>query len=493
MSDKGLPIIRIQNLNNLDAKFNYFNGYYDEKHLVRPGDLLFAWSGTPGTSFGAHVWRGGIALLNQHIFRVVTPDGLLDKTYLRFAINYKLDELIHKAQGGVGLRHVTKGTFENTEILLPPLAEQQRIVANIEALQERGRRVREALSEVGPLLDQFRQSMLAAAFRGDLTADWRAAHPNVAPASELLHCIRVERRCRWEQAELAKYEAKGQKSPKNWQDKYEEPEPMDDSDLPELPEGWCWASIDIISEVVRGASPRPAGDPRYFDGDHTPWITVREITKDDEIYLTNTATYLTEAGRVASRFIPSEILLLTNSGATLGVPKITKIGGCINDGSVAIISVSGQFQLYLYFYLLSLTESLRRINQGAAQPNLNTDIVRQITVPIAPDAEQAEIIKSLNIALATYRSLKLEIPELAGEMDQLTQSILAKAFRGELVPQDPNDEPASVLLSRIREQRAQQAEATKGKKKTATTQRGIKTGKQSSKLTPQQLTLAEVL
>ena len=85
-------------------------------------------------------------------------------------------------------------------------------MAKIEALQERSRRAREALAEVGPLLEQFRQSVLAAAFRGDLTADWRAAHPNVEPASELLRRIHAERRRRWEQAELAKYEAKGTKA-----------------------------------------------------------------------------------------------------------------------------------------------------------------------------------------------------------------------------------------------------------------------------------------
>ena len=133
---------------------------------------------------------------------------------------------------------------------MPPLAEQRRIVAKIEALQERSRRAREALSEVGPLLEQFRQSVLAAAFRGDLTADWRAAHPNVEPASELLQRIRAERRRRWEQAELAKYEAKGQKPPKNWKDKYKEPEPVDDSDLPELPDGWVWATIDELQSMI---------------------------------------------------------------------------------------------------------------------------------------------------------------------------------------------------------------------------------------------------
>jgi type I restriction enzyme S subunit len=428
-------------------------------------------------------------------FYVFRSRGAVDQDFLFHFIRQESYRKAARAtmQSGVGQARVPKEFVLNTKLPVPPLSEQRRIVAKIEALQERSRRAREELSEVGPLLEQFQQSVLAAAFRGDLTADWRAAHPHVEPASAHLQRIRAERRHRWEQAELAKYEAKGQKPPKNWQEKYQEPEPIDDSDLLELPRGWCWTSIDIVSEVVRGASPRPAGDPKYFDGDHTPWITVKEITKDDEIYLTNTTTYLTEAGRAESRFIPAGILLLTNSGATLGVPKITKIGGCINDGSVAIISVSGSFQLYLYFYLQSLTQSLRQINQGAAQPNLNTDLVRQIMVPIAPAAEQEEIIEKLNVALDIYLLLKREIPEILGEVDQLDQAILAKAFRGELVPQDPNDEPASVLLERIRGQRAQQAATTKRQKKTSPLQGGNKTGGTSSRRTPQQMTLAGVL
>jgi hypothetical protein len=146
------------------------------------------------------------------------------------------------------------------EITLPPLAEQRRIVAKIEVLQERSRRTQEALSEVGPLLEQFRQSVLAAAFRGDLTADWRAAHPNVEPASELLQRIRAERRRRWEQAELAKYAAKGQKPPKNWQEKYKEPEPVDDSNLPELPAGWTWIRVtELASDLPRAIQSGPFG------------------------------------------------------------------------------------------------------------------------------------------------------------------------------------------------------------------------------------------
>jgi type I restriction enzyme S subunit len=157
------------------------------------------------------------------------------------------EELCAEVSGvGGSLTRARPQTVKALRISLPPAAEQRRIVAKIEALQERSQRAREALAEVGPLLEQFRQSVLTAAFHGDLTADWRVTHPNVEPASELLHRIRVERRRLWEQAELAKYEAKGQKPPKNWQDKYEEPEIGHDSDLPELPAGWLWCQLGLL-------------------------------------------------------------------------------------------------------------------------------------------------------------------------------------------------------------------------------------------------------
>jgi len=105
-----------------------------------------------------------------------------------------------------------------------------------------------ALDSIRPLLEKLRQSSLAAAFRGDLTKDWRAKHPDVEPASELLKRIRVERQTKWEEAELAKMVAKG-KPPKDdrWRAKYEEPKPVDPERLPGLPEGWCWASVDEVT------------------------------------------------------------------------------------------------------------------------------------------------------------------------------------------------------------------------------------------------------
>ena len=128
-SETGLPIIRIQNLNDSTKPFNHWDGGLDRQVYVEKGDLLIAWSGTPGTSFGAHIWRGPEGVLNQHIFRVDLVDDQVTKEWLRFCVNIQLLRLIDQAHGGVGLKHVTKGAVEGIEIPLPPLTEQRRIAA----------------------------------------------------------------------------------------------------------------------------------------------------------------------------------------------------------------------------------------------------------------------------------------------------------------------------------------------------------------------------
>ena len=162
----------------------------------------------------------------------------------------------------------------------------------------------------------------------------------------------------------------------------------------ELPDGWRWARLDEIANVVRGSSPRPAGDPRYFGGD-IPWITVGPITSDNTPYLRTVPQTVTPAGRERSRFIEAGTLLLTNSGATLGVPKISLVGGCINDGVAAFLGVPGPLKLYLLYFLHTQTQRLRGVNQGAAQPNLNTRIIKSIVVPLAPECEQRQIVAEI--------------------------------------------------------------------------------------------------
>lgn len=360
-------------------------------------------------------------------------------------------------------------------ISVPPLNEQKRIVAKIEELQSLSRRAREALETVPELLEQLRQSILATAFRGDMTRQWREQNPVAEPASELLKRIRIERRKRWEATELDKLKAKGLTGDKlnaqfaKRRKRYKEPEPVDTTDLPELPEGWCWANIDELSVVVRGASPRPAGDPRFFGG-RIPWITVSQLTTNGAPFLYGVEASLTEEGMAKSRFVEKDTLLLTNSGATLGVPKITKIGGCINDGIAAMLFIDYPIKLYLYYYFQTLTNKLRKINQGAAQPNLNTEIIRNIAIPLPPVFELNEVLKKIETKLQRCeKTISLQL-NLAKDLEYLEQSILSKAFSGELVPQDPNDEPASILLERIRQEKARLA----SEQKTKLRQRGKK-------------------
>ncbi|HCF96249.1 MAG TPA: hypothetical protein DEW46_14415 [Verrucomicrobia bacterium] len=151
-SESGLPIVRIQNLNDSTKPFNYWDGGIDRQVHIHKGDLLIAWSGTPGTSFGAHIWKGPEGVLNQHIFRVDLQNAMITNDWLRFCVNFKLLSLIDQAHGGVGLKHVTKGAIESLSIPLPPLSEQKRIAGILDAADALRAKRREALAQLDTLL-----------------------------------------------------------------------------------------------------------------------------------------------------------------------------------------------------------------------------------------------------------------------------------------------------------------------------------------------------
>ena len=151
--DGGLPIIRIQNLNNPNSEFNYFSGEVSEKNLVRNGELLFSWSGSRGTSFGAHIWRGDNPVLNQHIFKVLFDESRATKQYLYHALNRAVLAIEENLHGGVGLVHITKGNLEKIEIPLPPLAIQQEIVEAIDGYQKIIDGARQVVENYQPRID----------------------------------------------------------------------------------------------------------------------------------------------------------------------------------------------------------------------------------------------------------------------------------------------------------------------------------------------------
>jgi type I restriction enzyme, S subunit len=164
----GLPIIRIQNLNDPSKPFNYFSGAVDDKHIINDGDILLSWSGTPGTSFGCFIWDRGKAVLNQHIFKVKVDPKACDPAYFTFAINDALDEMIDQAHGGVGLRHITKGKLESIELPVAPLDEQRRIVGRIKECLSRVDEIKRLREET----QQEAEAIFTSALSGLVSTDW---------------------------------------------------------------------------------------------------------------------------------------------------------------------------------------------------------------------------------------------------------------------------------------------------------------------------------
>ncbi|VTN01893.1 Type I restriction enzyme EcoKI specificity protein [Raoultella planticola] len=215
--------------------------------------------------------------------------------------------------------------------------------------------------------------------------------------------------------------------------------PMKDSGvewLGEVPEHWEVSKFGYISLVVRGGSPRPAGDPTLFNGDYSPWVTVAEITKDNEIYLDSTDTFLTKKGSEQCRVFKAGTLLLSNSGATLGVPKILRIDANANDGVVGFELLKIDHE-YAYFYLLTLTTNLREsIKQGSGQPNLNTDIVKSIAIPIPPEKEIQEIVSFIKETIKLYSSIESGAMEQVKLLQERRTALISAAVTGKIDVRD---------------------------------------------------------
>ena len=158
--ESGIPIIRIQNLNNPVAPFNYFDGDVPNKYLVKKGDILISWS----ASLGAYEWTGEDAYLNQHIFKVVFDKADIDKHFLKYAVTSKLSEMDKDAHGAT-MRHIVKKDFDNTKIPFPPLTEQQHIVEELDLLSSIIEKKKAQLNE----LDNLAQSLFYEMFGDPIT------------------------------------------------------------------------------------------------------------------------------------------------------------------------------------------------------------------------------------------------------------------------------------------------------------------------------------
>jgi len=377
-STKGIPIVRIQNLNNPDGRFNNFEGAYESRYHLKGGELLFAWSGTPGTSFGAHIWRGGEAVLNQHIFRVDFDEQSIDKRFFRHAINQKLEELIGVAHGGVGLRHVTKGVFEETEICVPPLAEQKRIADKLEAVLGRVDACRDRLGRVPDLLKRFRQSVLAAATSGRLTEDWRDENS----VSEWIH-VTLE-----EVAEDFDYGSSAKSSKTGI---------VPVLRMGNIQEGQLdWDDLVFTSEKEEIAKYRLLPGDVLFNRTNSPELVGKTAVFKGEREAVF-AGYLIRV-RCSRRLLPGYINYCLNSPAGRDYCWQVK-------------------------------------TDGVSQSNINAKKLAAFSFQLPSLPEQQEIVRRVEALFGFADRIKARLTEARAQVERLTPATLAKAFRGELVPQ----------------------------------------------------------
>ena len=200
---------------------------------------------------------------NQQINAIIPNKNLVPEYIYFWCISTLFKNTLITESSSTTLAILNKSRFSSLNIPIAPLNEQKRIVEKIELIQERTKIVKRELENIKVLLKKLRRSLLASAFRGDLTKDWRANHPDIEPAEVLLERIKQERRSKWEQAELEKMRAKGI-TPKDdkWKSKYSEPQPVKNiDDLPSIPDGWCWVNYELLTqESQNGLSKRTGSE-----------------------------------------------------------------------------------------------------------------------------------------------------------------------------------------------------------------------------------------
>ncbi len=164
---EGLPIIRIQNLNNEKSEFNFYMGEYSKDIEVNKGDLLFSWSGTVGSSFGPHIWKGKKGLLNQHIFKINYKKNI-DTAFTFYFLKYITAKIERNVNGAVGLVHITKAKLNNFEMPVPSLVEQKKIVNKLDNIKKHTTKLEDIYRQKTINLKELRKSILNEAFSGKL-------------------------------------------------------------------------------------------------------------------------------------------------------------------------------------------------------------------------------------------------------------------------------------------------------------------------------------
>ena len=397
-----------------------------KKYKIRKDDILVSRAGSVGVSY--RIKRVPFdAVFASYLIRF-KPTQNINPKYIEYYL--KSDEYwksISDFTAGIAIPNVNASKLSQLKIPLAPENEQCRIVAKLEKLLQKVDACTERLDKIPTILKRFRQSVLAAACSGRLTADWREKNPETEPGAGMLSRIK---------------------------DKGIIGDTANSYDLYELPKNWSWLRIIDIGDV-KGGKRLPKGEKLVRINTGFPYIKAGFLKEGTVV--TDNLEYLTpEVREKIKRYTVTDgDVYITIVGACIGdagvIPK--KLDGAnLTENAAKICNTEGVNNHYLANWLRSTVcqDFIKRTILSAAQGKLALGRIKMLPVPIPPPNEQQEIVRRIEALFKITDQIEDRYKKARTYVDKLSQSILSKAFRGELVPQDPNDEPASELLKRIK-------------------------------------------
>ncbi len=379
---------------------------------------------------------------------------------------YLLQHLqLGKLDRSTAIPGLSRDDYNKVEITIAPAAEQNRIVAEIEKQFTRLDDAVAALKRVQANLKRYRASVLKAACEGRLVPTEaelaRKEGRDYEPASELLRRILAQRRAKWETDQLQKMIAAG-RPPKSgeWRKRYIEPAVVDAAALPQLPHGWAWTTLDSLAQIVGGITKgqkRKSGETLLA----VPYLRVANVQRG-VLDLSEVKSIEATPQEIEELTLVSGDILFNEGGDRdkLGRGWIWEgqIPQCIHQNHVFRARLVSQqiHPKYISWYANSFGQRYF-FDEGKQTTNLaslNMTKLRGLPIPLPPWNEQIRAVEEMDKQLTYLNALESEVQAAAQRAQILRQAVLRDAFSGKLVPQDPNDEPASVLLERIRAERA---------------------------------------
>ncbi|MBL8279607.1 MAG: restriction endonuclease subunit S [Pelomonas sp.] len=433
-----------------------------QKLNLLPGDILLNEGGDRDKLGRGWIWQGQLSecIHQNHVFRARLLSREIDPVYVAHFTN-SVAQTYFAAHGSqtTNLASISLTKLGSLPVPLPPAAEQSRIVAKLEELLSDLDAGVAELKAAQAKVQQYRQSLLKAAVEGSLTQAWREAHP--APeetGADLLARILRERRARWEAQQLAKFEAQGKQPPKGWQAKYVEPGNPGIDAAPALPTSWAWATVGQLLAALTSGSRDWAP---YYDRGSCVFVMAQNVRpwRPNFAFRQLVDPPANDRDRARSQIAMDDLLVTivgANTGQSCRVPEA--LDHHFVCQSVALLRpVDPSMSEYLNAVLNSEghgQRQFRAMNYGAGRPHLSFEQIESVLVPLPPLAEQVEILSCVTEKLASIDEQVMQLERLLHLVNAQRQNLLRAAFAGQLVPQDPADEPAAELLARIRADRA---------------------------------------